>query len=274
MRMIYMDEAGTSTAERVSVVAAVVVRPDDHWLKLQTYLDEVKRKYIPEDLWDGWVFHAKKISAGSVPPFKDQKKGLWGPKNRWSLMKEVLSANKSVGFDVVFGYARVDEALAANTSKANEVHIRHLMAYTECLLGCEQLLRGYGELASLTIEDIPERKNALRSVKADLQNAKYVREGPLGQYSRFVPIRQIPEAANFVDKSECSLLQYADHCAFAMRGYLSGYRYFDELLDALFVSPISELPDHFLNREAGYLLCTKAFQLDHALERLGDVRSG
>ena len=43
MRHIFLDEAGISANEPVSVVVGVIVSPDEHWKLLEEYLSEVAK---------------------------------------------------------------------------------------------------------------------------------------------------------------------------------------------------------------------------------------
>jgi hypothetical protein len=70
MRHIYIDEAGTSAPEPVSVVAALIVNPDFHCYPIMRRVRELWDQHIPNEyrhdnqrtLHGDFKFHAKRVS--------------------------------------------------------------------------------------------------------------------------------------------------------------------------------------------------------------------
>ncbi|WPZ35404.1 DUF3800 domain-containing protein [Thalassobaculum sp. OXR-137] len=247
MRHIFIDEAGTSAGEPVTVVAGVIIRSDCHWRQLDEYLLTIIKRHIPEQYQDGFVFHAKDISAGNGI-FSDRN--LWPPKRRWDIIKDVLRANREIGYDIVLGIVRKDKE--TKLTPAQEAHIRHLSAFAHCLTGVELFLKNLAsdEIATVVIEDIPERRKHLKEVQQDMLNPSD--NAPWDRNA--VPLRHIVQTPLFAEKADSRHLQYADACSFAMRGYCAGFKGFDQLVSEMLVSGSVQIMPQ--DKDFGHFLIT------------------
>jgi hypothetical protein len=66
VRLVYMDEAGISKAaeEPFTVVAGVVVHADHQLNCVESALERILIRHIPERVRDGFVFHATELFNG------------------------------------------------------------------------------------------------------------------------------------------------------------------------------------------------------------------
>ena len=66
MRLVYLDEAGTTSTATSLAVAGVIVHGDDQWPKVDRRIVELIEKYIPEEDRLGFVFHATDLSVAAA----------------------------------------------------------------------------------------------------------------------------------------------------------------------------------------------------------------
>lgn len=204
LRLVYLDEAGTSTHEPVTVVAGVIINADRDWKKLENYLLGVRDAYIPVHQRDGCIFHAKDISAGNKI-YSD--KDIWPIQRRQNFIKEILYARPLLGFSVSVGIARNLD----NSKKNSDTLIRHLMAYSCCLLGCESYMRDFGdkdEIATIIAEDTPTAKKHIKRAHLDMID----KNSTFPDFREYISIRHIVDTVHFAEKKNrlcCSLPTYA-----------------------------------------------------------------
>lgn len=246
MRIIYIDEAGISTSEPVAVVVGVIIDADKDWKNLNSYMGELIKSYIPADQQDGFVFHAKDVSAGNKI-FANTE--LWPKDLRQDLIKEVLYARSILGFSAVIGVCR------NKPHHVGQAHalMRHLMAYSSCVIGCEDYLRKFcdvQEVATIIAEDTPTARRHIKSVHSDL-----VSKNPsFPVFREYLPLQRIIDTVHFASKDSSPLLQFADACAFAFRRYLAGYGDAIEYIDA-FYGPASSATKVQADHGDGYFTC-------------------
>src|SRR4051812_24537426 len=103
MRLIYVDESGTSNAdhENVSVVAALVVNPDTQSAALRTDIESLYDRCVPAELRKGYVSHAVEIVAGD-------DRHLWPGNSRWDLLYGMLEIPSRHRLPVSMGMVRRD----------------------------------------------------------------------------------------------------------------------------------------------------------------------
>ena len=65
MKFVYLDEAGISRHEPVTVVAGIIVDGDGQYKALERRIGELIKKHVPpERLTPGFCFHAKELVHG------------------------------------------------------------------------------------------------------------------------------------------------------------------------------------------------------------------
>ena len=236
-RFIYVDEAGTSAGEAVTVVAGVFVHPDEQWGEAKAYLDRL-REEVPEEIRQCYVFHAKDIYSGG----KIFKRKKWGKPVRWPILEKLLACPRACGLPVVFSYQRPFED--AELDPMDEIRTRHEVAFA-CMLrtanvGMKEMYKG--ERAALIAEDHRDMRQRLRLLPEKLRrtnNPKFV-----GAH----PFEQIVDTIHFTPADGAPLLQIADAVAFALRHFFSGHKDGPWLMQHLTgvqdPTPLADGPDH------------------------------
>lgn len=236
LRMIFMDEGGTSQKEPVAVVASVILNADGQFRALEDHLEEVKRKHIPQEHQADFVFHAKGIWSGKLPVFKNRDE--WPLVRRAEILKDLLSARGIIGFSVSVGFVYLDPYVVGDMKEY--ALFRHVTAYMESVFGCEAFMREHGEpgeFAMLVAEDHPTNKKDLEWLHRELVHPNS--EVPI--HRDLLPMRHIYQQVLFAKKQDSRMLQYADACAFCIRRFLSGKDDIREVLDSL-IGPMKHWP--------------------------------
>lgn len=246
LKLAYLDEAGTG-GEDVTIVAAVIVDADRQYRLLEDHLDRVVRERLSPDLHDGFIFHAKDISAGNKE-FSDLDE--WPFEKRKALICEMLQSRPQVLYSVAVGYANHSEETMAKYSSRKEYLIRrHEEAYAMALLACEDYMRqfaGHDEVCLVIAEDLHNVRKRIRTVH-DLMIAP--NSGfPIAKH--LFPMRHIKESVHFTKKNQARLLQYADSCAFAFRRFYSGFAHGDDYVAAVLPGDARKAMDQLLSAYA------------------------
>jgi hypothetical protein len=246
VRYIYMDEAGTSVGEPVTVVAGVIVHGDTQWKPMEQHLLDVKERHIPAEHLAEFVIHGKDILNGRKAPFFGDNKE-WPADRRMQIIKDVLQIRSGLGFSVCLGYSFRESSKESDTKEA--AHFRHVLSYCNCLIGCEEFMRRFAqdEVATVVAEDIPEKRRAIKETHSRIvaPNTDFpaLRES--------LPIRHIVDDVHFADPKRSSLLQFADAYAFSFRRILAGYGYAEGLAQAI-EGPLQMVGEMQTQGQAGY----------------------
>lgn len=248
MRLIYIDEAGTAAHEPVTVVAGIIVDADGQWRHLEEYLKRIRDHYLPEEDRKDFVFHATDIFSGT----KYFSREKWALSTRLNILEDILLARARIGFSVSVGYSfRVD---GKYPNEDGYRRVRHMSAYSFCLMGCEDHIRKFGdreEIAIVIAEDLPEMRSHLKTIHHDL--TKEDSEYPA--FRDLIPFRHIVDTIHFAPKAQSALLQFADAFAFAMRRHMAGYPHAARLVAAIEgPASLGTLPPKF--NSAGFFLMT------------------
>jgi hypothetical protein len=201
--MIYIDEAGTSDREPITVVAAVIVHSDLQYRVLSDYLAYVRRRYR---LDAKFIFHAKELFSGGKTFDRDS----WPLELRLRIMKRLLSVPRRFRLPIVFGYFRKADGYDAN--------IRHQCAFASCLKRANDYVKDKyrDEMAMVVAENVTHMQNQLSRIPSlfeDLPSAL------MPEYSRH-PYDAIMDQILFAEKKSSPLLQIADHIAFTLRRFM------------------------------------------------------
>ncbi|MBS9720032.1 DUF3800 domain-containing protein [Tianweitania sp. BSSL-BM11] len=231
MRYLYVDEAGTSYPEPVSVVACVIVDADAQFVAAEEAL-KIAFEQVPEEFREGYHFHAKSVWADS------KYRTVWQLSDRISFLKEVMSIPRLLKMPVAVGAVRrsciVPAGIADN--KTTVVQFHHTMAFAYCIGRADKYIRDHcppNEVATIVSEDVPEMRRFLRGALNGLRNSpvtistKNVRptaeerkRGIIYQETEQA-VTRVRDTVHFASKEDSPLLQLADACAFAFRRALS-----------------------------------------------------
>ena len=231
LRYIYLDEAGTSANEPVTIVAGIIVDADTQWRAAEAKVNELLQE-VPEKLQKDFIFHAKDISGSR------KNRDIWSDSGRLSLLTNMMAVPRLLNIPIVIGMVRrrftVPEEFLLKKLKMEQFH--HLMAFQLCLAKADMYIRDYAgpnEVASVIVEDLPDMPRYLPIV------LKQLREQPLTLLEEYLSPTQeevasgivlqngeisssrIVDDIHFLGKTKAPLLQVADACAFGFRRYFA-----------------------------------------------------
>ena len=251
VRLIYTDEAGTSPAEPVRVVASVIVHGDNEARVLTAEMERIFDERVPAHLRDGFIFHAKDL-------FNPQEKlnyGDWSFDDRLDLIKEVVCLpfvhDVPIALGIWFsGLVDIDDEMIG-TFKAKKLSVaayEHGLAFAKCIERADLFLRKYlggSEVGTIIAEDVNEKRKLLGKMALLFKHMPTV-VGPELQHQTKAEqmlgiqpgevtqeVTNIIDVPHFVSKDGAPLLQLADACAFSFRRFLSKYKHGDQLVLAM-----------------------------------------
>jgi hypothetical protein len=214
-KFVHMDESGISHGEPVCAEAAVIIDADKQWKKVEIRLAELLAEIVPFKHSREYIFHAHKIFHGTDDYFS--RKRFPNPIDRARVVRQIAGIVIEFDLPVVVGYAIKDEfPRLAKRSRSHAATQFHSRAYLACALGVEAWMRKNAqpdEVAMLFVENNNQSKETLR-----IMHKVHSISGLVGEIPAFRAIaafQRIIEMPNFTEKSESSLLQIADACAFA-----------------------------------------------------------
>lgn len=247
MHFVYMDEAGTSAREPVSVVAGVILHADQ-WPKAVQLLRETFDEHVPKELREGFHFHAKDVFSG-------YRTEPWDRVVRQKLVAAVASIPRRAGMAISFGSSRRTAQVPAMPLN-NKVALQHAIAFSMCVSRANKYVRDWApedEMATLFAEDVSDKRKLLKKV-ARFNQPPVVEMGLVLPSERDVsmgritqtdtgPVDRIIDTVNFVEKHEAPLLQIADACAFVFRRFLSEQREGVEMMTEMLGGPPPSIND-------------------------------
>lgn len=224
MYMIYMDEAGTSKNEPVSVVVGVVIHADTQWKPAEKLLMQAIDELVPADLRNGFTFHAKDIWNGY------RSRTDWPAEQRQELVARVAAIPFKVNAAISVAKVRRDAPDLPIIEKFFRPHeFHHIVAFWHCLVRANRHIRrvGFpGEFGTAVAEDEPKLRSRLRKTLKAPQPAlppEHQRKTKLQEMRGEEPVAteeekidRIIDTVHFVEKDGAPLLQIADACAFSV----------------------------------------------------------
>lgn len=232
MYYIYVDEAGTSANEPVTVVAGIIIHADTQWKIAAEELSRTLDLYVPISLRSGFIFHAKEIWSG----YRDQK-DIWPTASRQKLVESVASIPRRLKLAISIGRQSRNAAptpLPEKIAKSIKHHdFQHISAFGACIRRADSYIRKRAtdnEVATVIAEDVPNLRRFLRIshlaymelADSDLAPTKLEITTGKRTQENSGPVSKIIDTVHFVEKNGAPLLQIADACAFSFRRYFAG----------------------------------------------------
>jgi hypothetical protein len=233
LRYIFVDEAGTSAAEPLSVVVGIIVHADKQCAPVE---EAVARTLdlLPRHIRENHpIFHAKSIWGDA------RLRGGWPLEERKAILHAMMSIPRDLNLALAVGVCRRATQLPDSALKNKTLaQAHHAIAFQECIAHADLWIRKYAdknEVATVIAEDVPESKKLLRHVAKWLQTNGYtvpnedvrmvqLADGivPLVSKDEFRTraVSRIRMPIHFVEKTDEPLLQIADACAFGFRRFL------------------------------------------------------
>ena len=220
VRIVYLDESGTSREEPLAVVAGVVLHGDSQLIAVEEHLERLVEKHIPEDDRQDFFFHATNIWSGTRY-FSNRDR--WPLDQRLEILHDLVEIPQQFDVPVVFGYCPRDELITApsdyNPEERERDAVVHSIAFVECACVVEKLMRELwsDEVALLIAEDRPCVRDTVRDVHSLMRSKKGTEQLDAEQY---LPLSHIRDTVHWAGKMQSRHLQLADICAFVIRGHL------------------------------------------------------
>jgi hypothetical protein len=236
VRFIFMDEAGTSANEPVTVVVGLIAHADEHVLSAEALALEAIGS-VPPAYKDGFVFHATQV-------FGDKKyQAGWSMSDRLQLLASMMSIPRRIGMAICLSahwrgsvdYQEIPEALGLSGSQ-----FEHWSAFRDCIALADRNIRrhaGLREVATVVAEDVPEMRRFLKACPRllrehpyhvppeDMRKTERDKEAGYSVQSGELRVTRIRNSVHFVEKAEDPLVQVADACAYGFRRFFAGEKF-------------------------------------------------
>ena len=161
VRFVYVDEAGTSAEEPVSVVVGIIVHADKQWRLIESKVAEVL-KVIPDCYQTGFIFHAKAVWGSKK--FREN----WSKQERLALLHEMMSIPRQLRIPIALGIVRRNHpSLDTLPPSLAEHEFHHAYAFWLCVCQADKFLRNHAapnEVGTVVAEDVPKMRKFLREV--------------------------------------------------------------------------------------------------------------
>lgn len=244
MRYIFVDEAGTSAREPVTVVVGIIANADEHIMSAEALAQECIGA-VPARHKTGFVFHATEI-FGSKKYQED-----WSLTDRLQLLRSMMSIPRQIGMAVsvsAMWRKAVNHDRSLKLTGLTQSQFEHLLAFQNCIVSSDRSIRnnaGPREVATVVAEKVPEMERFLKGVPKYLRNDPYYL--PQGSF-RWTPsevdagfstqsgdyrVTRIRNSVHFVEKAEDPLVQIADACAYGFRRYFAGEKFGQDFADSI-----------------------------------------
>lgn len=245
VRYIFMDEAGTSAAEPVSVVVGIVADADNHVMSAEGLAIEALGA-VPEKVKEGFVFHATQVFGDK----KYQENG-WSLTDRLELLYAMMAIPRKIGMGICLGThwrGSVDFSDSYLKAGMSPAQADHFAAFHLCIGVADRNIRkhcGPREVATVVAEDVPDMRKYLKIVPRVLRDnpinlpQEFMRETVSDQEAGYIlqkgeiRVSRIRNSVHFVDKAEDPLVQVADACAYGFRRFFAKEKFGVEFARAI-----------------------------------------
>jgi hypothetical protein len=87
VRLIYLDEAGISNPaqEPFLVVAGIAIHADGHFKAIESHIDDLAKKHLPEHMHGRVPFHAMELYHGT----KNFDRRIWPLEKRLEILNDL-----------------------------------------------------------------------------------------------------------------------------------------------------------------------------------------
>lgn len=244
VRYVFVDEAGTSAKEPVTVVVGIIANADKHVMSAEALALETLGG-VPQSLKDGFVFHATQV-------FGDRKyQADWAMTDRLRLLKDMMSIPRRIGMALTVSAVwrgAVDNTEHEKLLGLSAAQFDHFSAFNLCLCVADRNIRRHAapnEVATVVAEDVPEMRRFLKVVPqmsremGTYMEPRFFRKTSKDEAAGYntqsgdLRITRIRNSVHFVQKPDDPLVQVADACAYGFRRYLAGEKFGNDFVDAI-----------------------------------------
>lgn len=225
MRLVYMDEAGISRDEPITVVAGAIIHGDDQLNAVEKHLIGLVEKHIPEHQRHGFVFHATHLFNGVKGDTS-----LFGRDNpEWPLSRRLEVAADLAAIPMLYDIpVAMGVSHRKNLNRVLEDYVTtpewkktaalHMTAFISCSLNIERWMRQWAgdENCLLLVENNESHRNSLKRIQQDMQD-KNKQRTITDEWEYYFPFQRIREDPLFQEKKPYSPLQIADFLAYVLK---------------------------------------------------------
>jgi len=223
---VYLDETGTGDpkVEPFVIIAGVMVKADKKWKTVEERLKKIANEFaLPEERYN-FFFHANELFTGGKKEFREK----YSLQKRFQALIALCSVPEE--FDLpIFTYA-VHRARYAQRRpiglSANELLTEALMhCSVVCATQIEQFVREHyddDEVVTLVYENNSDKNYWIKEYHKLFRSDVIENELKRLKVKRLSRFERIIEAPMFSGKTDSSLLQIADACAYVIGRKLRG----------------------------------------------------
>jgi hypothetical protein len=233
LRLVYLDEAGTTSGASWIAVAGVIVHGDQQWRDVDVRLAALIEKHIPEADRRGFVFHATDIFHGSR--YFDRRNPRWKSRERrWAILEDLAQVIADLSLPVVMGSVDKRPYIESLDLSTNNMH---MWSALNCLYWADLWLNAFApdEMATVVHEDGAAAKPYIKELVRACRYPEQLPEfGSLSLADAYgLPFEHLIDTVHFVEKADARLLQLADLCAFMIGRSVQGRSVCDYVMQVI-----------------------------------------
>ncbi len=243
--LVYLDEAGIASNDRVTAVAAITVHSDEQWLAAVNEINGVINKHVPQSIRaEGFIPHATDV-------FEDDYGGRWPLPSRIAYMHDLLYLVEHCSLGLGWGVTRDALRLTSLPEGLTPEQGRHAFAFELCLCQTDRGIREYFAEPQGTAIAICEKNDLssfLQWVAAHVSRNPLIipAEPTMGDLAFGVEsngteqvfrVERMIDTVHFVAKGQAPLMGLADACAWAIKRFIWGLGYAEEYMLSLLSKP-------------------------------------
>lgn len=237
MRLVLIDEAGTSRPEAVTAVAAVIVEADKQWqLGLNTILDFRDQIMAPEHRRN-FIFHGKEMANGGGP-FPREK---WTLEQRLSILGRIAFVPRELDMGVCIATTRRSKlpTTDSTTKGMKPEEYDYMSSFLGCMIQVSEWIAKHApDERVITFSESGGLMQRLISILPSMMRSKELRDRAPELLKPFLPITHSFGPVFFATKQQEPLLQLADAVAYSIKRFAQGSFGGPELLEVVLgVSP-------------------------------------
>ncbi len=234
VRLVYLDEAGTTSGATWLAVAGVIVHGDMQWREADRRVAALIEKHIPKEDRSSFVFHATDIFHGSR--YFDRKSPEWASRERrWGILADLAQIIADLNLPVVVGSE--DKLPFPDLRAPLPQEDLHTWSALNCLYWSDLWLSAFApdEMATVVHEDGALAKPLIRNlVRACRYPEMLPDHGALSLAEAYgLPFEHIIDTVHFAEKADARLLQLADLCAFMIGRSVQGRSVCDAVMQVI-----------------------------------------
>jgi uncharacterized protein DUF3800 len=240
VRLVYVDEAGMSNRQQEPflVVGAVVVDADKKLVAVENHLDKIVRRYIPQEHWGDFIFHATHLFMWGGKVFTKNNPD-WPLSKRLEIADALAAIPKKFGLPVIASILErakfpSDQEMAARWTPKEHLVASHVTAFITCAAQVNQWMKQHtnGEVCLMVVENNDQSRTLIREFQNEMQNPK-IRDNISEEAKKLYPLRRIKHDPLFEPKKKSSILQLADFWSYVAKRIAMGDQRYNRFFEPM-----------------------------------------